>query len=80
MYNHKGFKLTPNQKTVSIPEAICLTQEAVASLKKGNFPLHAKAVQLGIEALKRLQDHKARYPNLPHFLLPGETPPKEGEE
>lgn len=33
-----------------------------------------KAVQLGIEALKRLQEHRNEHIDISHRNLPGETP------
>lgn len=74
MKNHKGSRITPKQETVSIPEAIELSKEAVASLKKGNFPLHAKAVQLGIDALERVKECCLTDHTIAEDYLPGETP------
>lgn len=58
---------------MTIDEAIELNRQAVESLKKGKFPDHAKAVELGNEAL-RFRLHWEQQEGEDDFpLLPGET-------
>ena len=58
---------------MTIKEAIEYSEQAVRLLTKLHYDKQGKAVVLGIEALKRLQDNR-RDPEFGHYVpLPGET-------
>lgn len=58
---------------MTIEEAIERNQTTRDELWNEGFPTRARAIQLGIEGLKRLRDNR-RDPEFDHYiLLPGET-------
>ena len=60
-----------------LEEAIKESDTAQAFLIQNDKPVLAKAVQLGIEALKREEYYRQRVPRRDIVLLPGET--REGK-
>ena len=64
--------------TLTLDEAIKYNEELKTGIDVREMPKHDVAVQLGIEALKRVQDARDIEPKSPAAdLLPGET---EGEK
>lgn len=58
---------------MTIDEAIEILSES-ANMGSTTFNQKFKeAEKLGIEALKACKERSARFPNLPHLRLPGET-------
>ena len=58
---------------MTIDKAIELNREASKSLRAHGFPDNAAAVDLGIEAMKRLEHLRKDFPSLRYELLPEET-------
>lgn len=58
---------------MNLPKAIQLNTESEKSLRDHKFIDHADAARLGIEALKREQEHRELDIDTRFGLLPGET-------
>lgn len=56
-----------------IDEAIKVNESTKVYLEEGALPSSAEAIQLGIEALKRIKEQGNLVEGKGRFLLPGET-------
>jgi hypothetical protein len=59
---------------MQIPKALELNKESEQSLRKHKFIDHADAIQLGIEALKRVKELRVSGKPDRYSILPGEDP------
>ncbi|MBA7578658.1 hypothetical protein ES708_20523 [subsurface metagenome] len=60
--------------TLTIPKAIEILQELPDNIHNACDYEDEEALKLGIEALKKIQDIRTRFPTLMPELLPGEDP------
>jgi len=58
---------------MTIDDAIKLLRDVRKCHCVKELGYYEKAVDLGIEALKRCKERRQRFPNLEHLKLPGET-------
>ena len=58
---------------MTIEEAIKILEDILNFVKPGDPPEEHDAVKLGIEALKRLQEHRYDHIDITYRALPGET-------
>ena len=59
---------------MKLDKAIKVIENILDSVEPGDPQEEQDALELGIEALKRIRDIHARHPDVTFNLLPGETP------